>query len=180
MRFFLCFLFVFKSLSVIGQVDSISIKNIDEIKKPEIVIFKEKNPMRAALYSAIIPGLGQAYNKKYWKIPIIWSLIGIGTGFMVYNNENRNTYHDAFIAEINNQPHKFSGVLDANSLAKGIDLFRRQLDYAIVLTSLLYILNIFDANVDAHLSEFDKQFSLSPVFNQSANENIGLKFKFKL
>ncbi len=175
-------IFFLNSISLFAQADSLEINSVEKINKElSIDNFKEKNPTRAAVYSAVIPGLGQFYNKKYWKIPVVWGLLGIGTSFFLYSNNKRNEYREAFISELNNQPHKFTGLLDAAALGSAQDLYKRRVDYAVLLSVLAYFLNIVDANVDAHLSEFDREISLAPaVIQNNQNQRLGLLLKIKL
>ncbi|CAI9430203.1 DUF5683 domain-containing protein [Candidatus Ornithobacterium hominis] len=178
----------FLSLSIFGQkipkIDSVQVSgqlfldpNEDEI------IFK--NPMRAGLYSAILPGLGQTYNGKYWKVPLAWGLVGSGVGFTVYLNNRYHKYRDAYLAELNGEPHRFSGIYDVNVLAKAQDKAKRDRDYAIALSILAYIVNIVDATVDAHLDQVrkDKELNVQPTaFFDPVTEkiNFGLNLNFKL
>ncbi|MBA5247633.1 hypothetical protein H1R16_05090 [Marnyiella aurantia] len=114
------------------------------------------SPTKAGLYSAVLPGLGQFYNKKYWKIPIAWGAIGAGVGITIYNDKRYRRYRNAFVSEINGVPHEFSTYNIPNlkeALGRQQDLWKRNRDYAIAATGLIYILNIVDAVVDAHLYE---------------------------
>ena len=125
------------------------------------------NPTKAGLYSAILPGLGQYYNKKYWKIPIVWGGIGTGVGVILWNQKQYNRYREAFVAELNGQQHEFSSIpgVTKEVLGRTQDRAKRQRDYAIAITSLVYILNIVDAVVDAHLYEgrHDPDLALKPT-----------------
>ncbi|SFH94628.1 DUF5683 domain-containing protein [Halpernia frigidisoli] len=146
------------------------------------------NPTKAGLYSAVFPGLGQFYNKKYWKIPVVFGAIGTGLGVTFYNDNQYKRYRTAFIAELNGQQHEFSNLpgIDKNVLGNAQDQAKRQRDYAIAITALIYILNIVDAVVDAHLYEgrHDPDLAISPTiindgfgFNQS-KAGLALNFKF--
>ena len=110
------------------------------------------SPTKAGLYSAVLPGLGQFYNNKYWKIPIVWGAVGTGVGIAIWNDMNYRRYRNAFVAELNGLPHEFSGIrgVDKVVLGNAQDRFKRQRDYAIGIAGLIYILNIVDAVVDAH------------------------------
>lgn len=114
------------------------------------------NPTRAGLYSAVLPGLGQYYNKKYWKIPIVWGAVGAGVGIAVWNDNQYKKYREYYIAKLNGTPNEFVDThpwLDKVALGNAQDRAKRQRDYAIAITGLIYILNIVDAVVDAHLYE---------------------------
>lgn len=144
------------------------------------------NPTKAGLYSAVLPGLGQYYNKKYWKIPIVWGAIGTGIGITIWNENQYSRYRSAFIAELNGQTHEFSTIpgITADALGRAQDRSKRQRDYAIAITSLIYILNIVDAVVDAHLYEGrkDPDLALKPtvIFDEFSHQNTkaGLSFNY--
>ncbi len=160
--------------------------DIEESNAPSKVL--KFNPTKAGLYSAILPGLGQYYNKKYWKIPIVWGAIGTGVGVTIWNQKQYNRYRDAFVAELNGQEHEFSDIPGVNKevLGRTQDRVKRQRDYAIAITGLIYILGIVDAVVDAHLYEGrkDPDLALKPtiIFDESGNSNskagLSLSYNF--
>ncbi|WP_051081499.1 DUF5683 domain-containing protein [Riemerella columbina] len=137
---------------------------------------KTYNPTLAGLYSAVLPGLGQYYNRKYWKIPIVWGAVGTGVGIAIWNQKQYTKYRNAFIAELNNQPHEFSNIngVDARVLGNMQDRMKRQRDYAIAITAGIYILNIIDAVVDAHLYEqrHDPDLAIAPTL---LNDQFGIE-----
>ncbi len=146
-----------------------------------------RSPQKAALYSAVLPGLGQIYNKKYIKAGAVLAIIGTGIGFTSYYQGKYQDFRDGYINKINDPDHLFNGQdIDAKSLANNMDDQRRSRDYAILLTALAYVLNILDATVDAHLHPVrqDPDLSLSPVIIQQENINfepqvgLGLNYKF--
>jgi hypothetical protein len=145
------------------------------------------NPTKAGLYSAVLPGLGQFYNKKYWKIPIVFGAIGTGLGITFYNDKQYKRYRTAFVAELNGQPQEFSNIpgITADVLGNAQDQAKRQRDYAIAITGLIYVLNIVDAVVDAHLYEgrHDPDLAISPtIINDGfgfSNSKAGLALNFK-
>ncbi len=129
------------------------------------------NPTRAGLYSAVLPGLGQYYNKKYWKVPIVWGAVGAGVGIAIWNDNQYKKYREYYIAKLNGTPNEFVDnhpFLDKTALGNAQDRAKRQRDYAIAITGLIYILNIVDAVVDAHLyeSRHDPDLSFSPAVIQ--------------
>ena len=136
---------------------------VEEIEKANVSTIQKYNPTKAGLYSAVFPGLGQYYNKKYWKIPIVWGAVGTGVGIIVYNDKQYRRYRTAFLAELNGQPHEFDDLpyVDATVLGNTQDRAKRQRDYAIAITGVLYILNIVDAVVDAHLYDQKKDPDLA-------------------
>jgi len=146
------------------------------------------SPTKAGLYSAVLPGLGQFYNKKYWKIPLVWGAVGTGVGVALWNDKQYKRYRNAFVAELNGLPHEFSGIngVDKIVLGNAQDRSKRQRDYAIGISALIYILNIVDAVVDAHLYEgrHDPDLALTPTIisdqysNYQSKAGLSLNFRF--
>jgi len=143
-------------------------------------------PSKAAFYSAVVPGLGQIYNKKYWKVPLVY--IGLGTGLYFYNSNN-NKYHDfrnEYKKRLNgtadpNDP--YFGGLDNNRLIEAQKFYQRNRDLSILVTVGIYILNIVDANVDAHLMQFNVNDNLSirpDIYqnNLDYKQNLGLTLNY--
>ncbi|RNA63081.1 hypothetical protein D1631_14650 [Chryseobacterium nematophagum] len=129
------------------------------------------NPTKAGLYSAVFPGLGQYYNKKYWKIPIVWGAVGAGVGIAIWNDNQYKKYREYYVAKLNGTPNEFVDsrpFLDKVALGNAQDRAKRQRDYAIAITGLIYILNIVDAVVDAHLyeSRHDPDLTFNPTIIQ--------------
>lgn len=160
---------------------------VEEIEKANMSTIQKYNPTKAGLYSAVFPGLGQYYNKKYWKIPIVWGAVGTGVGIIVYNDKQYRRYRTAFLAELNGQPHEFDDLpyVDATVLGNTQDRAKRQRDYAIAITGVLYILNIVDAVVDAHLydQKKDPDLAIKPTIIYDdlgvANGKAGLSLSFR-
>ncbi len=163
----------------IKSLDSIKTEKqvVEDIEKANVKVTPKYNPTKAGLYSAVLPGLGQYYNKKYWKIPIVWGAVGTGVGVIVYNDKQYKRYRTAYIAELNGQPHEFSDIpgVDKTVLGNTQDRAKRQRDYAIAITGLVYILNIVDAVVDAHLYEqkHDPDLAIKPTV---VNDNLGMGY----
>jgi len=171
--------------------DEVVIDSIIEIKNP----INPLAPAKAAFYSAILPGLGQAYNKKYWKIPIVYAAIGTGVYFYVNNNKEYNRYRDAyksrlagfttdeFYFDANGNPLTTPRVT-TEGLERAQKFYRKNKEISLLVTFGLYALNIIDANVDAHLLQYnvDENLSLAPhyEFNEiDAKSNVGLTLNFK-
>ncbi|UKM65026.2 DUF5683 domain-containing protein [Flavobacteriaceae bacterium GSB9] len=152
-------------------------------------------PAKAAFLSAILPGLGQAYNKKYWKIPIVYGAIGTGVYFYINNNKEYNRYRDAYKSRLagfetdefyfDSQGKKLATPrISTNRLEDAQKFYRRNKEISLLVTFGLYALNIIDANVDAHLMQYnvDENLSLAPhyKFNEmDATSNLGLTLNFK-
>ena len=120
------------------------------------------SPSKAAFYSAILPGLGQAYNKKYWKIPIVYAAIGTGIYFYVTNNNQYNDVRDAYKRRLAGfEDDEFQDLLTTDGLLEAQKTLRRNKELSLLITFGLYALNIIDANVDAHLMQFNVNDDLS-------------------
>nr|WP_317166969.1 DUF5683 domain-containing protein [Winogradskyella ursingii] len=164
------------------------------VLEKEQIVQEEIDPLRpakAAFYSAIFPGLGQAYNKKYWKIPIVWGAIGTGVYFYVRNDKQFDRYRDAYkrrLAGFNDDEFSDANgnpLISDDGLIRAQQQFRRNKEVALLVTFGLYAFNIIDANVDAHLLQFnvDENLSLAPHYQYNQWENTGdlgvtLNFKF--
>lgn len=153
---------------------------------------KIHSPKKATIYSALLPGLGQAYNKKYWKIPIIYAGFGAFGYFINQNNVEYKKFKAAYgyVAggKKGEAPNDYARNLDIEQLQEGRDYYRRNFEFSIILTSVWYLLNIVDASVDAHLFYYDVSDNLSmkldPMFqvdplNKSQLPQSGLRLTFK-
>jgi hypothetical protein len=147
---------------VIGaRPDSAGIIRVDTVEQ------KKHSPRKAATLSAIFPGLGQIYNKKYWKLPIVYAAVGIPVALYFDNKTwyDRTRYALAVVSSANPSPDSVNAVhaklrylVDnkaENSLLGYRNEFRKNMDYSILFTLLFWGLNIVDATVDAHLKGFD-------------------------
>lgn len=144
-------------------------------------------PAKAAFYSAILPGLGQAYNKKYWKIPIVIGAIGGGIYAYSWNKNKYNAYRDAYkerllVGEINTTD-EFKGILTSDRLIVAQKFHQRQKDLSLLVTVGLYILNIIDANVDGHLRQFNVSGKLTvrpEIYQNEMNykQNLGVALNY--
>ncbi|WP_240315562.1 DUF5683 domain-containing protein [Aquimarina longa] len=142
-------------------------------KKSKIRPYEPLAPARAAFYSAIIPGLGQAYTKKYWKIPIVYAALGTGIYFYTSNNDNYNRLRDAYkrrLAGFTDDEFYGSGTtprISNEQLISLQDRYRREKELSLLLTVGMYLLNIVDANVTAHLMQYNitDDLSFKPKLN---------------
>jgi len=134
----------------------------------------------------VLPGLGQAYNKKYWKIPIVYGALGAGIYFYTTNNKNYNRTRDAYKRRIAGfTDDEFQGRLTTDGLLERQRTFRRNQELSLLVTIAFYALNIIDANVDAHLLQFNVDEDLSFKPHYQINEidktgNFGLSLNLKL
>lgn len=145
-----------------------------------------KNPRKATILSAILPGAGQVYNNKAWKVPIIYAGFMTDIYFINFNNKRYQTFRSALFAYDEGDRSQFPS-LNREALVRNVEFWRQNRDLTIVLLVAIYALNLVDANVDAHLSGFDISDDLSlkiePNFGSfSATGNsmgLSLKLQFK-
>jgi hypothetical protein len=113
------------------------------------------DPKKAALYAAVLPGLGQIYNKKYWKLPLVYGgFIGFGYGISFYQKGYTKYKSELFDILETDAPLSTSGYTE-DQLRSIVDKYRRERDFFMILMAGMYLLQIIDAHVDAHLKEFD-------------------------
>ena len=147
-------------------------------------------PARAAFYSAVIPGLGQARNKKYWKIPIVYGAIGTGIYFYLDNNKVYKRYRNAYKRRLAGfTDDEFYGlnitpILSNEALIRAQEALRRNKELSLLITIGLYALNIIDANVDAHLLQYnmDTNLAMKPYLDFDTPDNsvqLGLSLNIK-
>jgi len=156
---------------------------VDTVQRKPINILA---PSKAAFYSAVLPGLGQAHNKKYWKIPIVYAALGAGFYFYNTNNKEYNRYRDEYkrrLAGNSAANGAFPGVSN-EGLINAQQTLKRNKELSLLITIGLYALNILDANVDAHLLQFnvDQNLAIKPHLQYNELENssdLGLTLNFK-
>jgi hypothetical protein len=122
------------------------------------------SPRKATILSTVLPGAGQIYNKKYWKAPVIYAGFA-GLGYLVkFNNDRYQIYKDAFSARADENPEtvdEFENVYSEQDLITLKNYYRRNRDLSIIGIGLIYVLNILDASVDAHLFYFNVSDNIS-------------------
>ncbi len=162
---------------------------VENDDKTSVFTFNTKHPIpkRSALYSALVPGLGQIYNKQYWKLGVVVAGLGAAGYFLNFNNTEYQRFRNAYIARIDGDPNtvdefdvSFGGyqAADLNTLQ---NQYRQYLEYTVVFTTVGYALNILDAYVGANLKSFDINDDISlqtkPTFE---NQQLGLALVFKI
>jgi hypothetical protein len=150
--------------------------NAQKIKADDIKKMEQEDPLRparAAFYSAVLPGLGQAYNKRYWKIPLVYGAIGASIYTYDFNQKNYLRYRTAYkrrIAGYNDD--EFQGLIaSTDRLIDGQDFYKRNRDRSMLFIVGFYLLNILDANIDAHLKQYNvsSELSFKPYFDTTVN-----------
>jgi hypothetical protein len=197
----LLILFAAAASAQTGAVDSAGVKqtriSTDSTRSLRQPLLQQQpephSPRKATMRSLMLPGWGQAYNKKYWKIPVIY----IGAAALIYGLQwNHNQYKDfkqlaVFIndGDSNTIPAYNGRILNSgysNWAAGNRDYFRKNRDLCAIGLVAVYVLNVIDANVDAHLFEFnitdDVSLRLEPNLWTQQNQmyaGIGATFKLK-
>ena len=141
-------------------------------------------PSKAAFYSAIIPGLGQAFLGKGWKVPIIYAAIGASLYYYDINNKEMNSYRTAYKRRLNgffdDEYLETEIPITTDQLLLGMEFHKNYRDIAIILAAASYMLNILEANVSAHLLQFNVNDDLSVTPNIIIdNEITGLQLAVK-
>ena len=162
----------------------------DTVPTKDTIAKKMHDPAKATRRSAIIPGWGQAYNRQYWKIPVVYAALGVTAGIFVYNNKWYQRTKEAYDIVINDRTDEYDQIdpklknLDAQSLQYYRNDFRRNRDYSVLFFLLAWGLNVVDATVYGHLKDFDVSDDLSlrinPTFDfKTKAPGLGLAFNLK-
>ncbi len=163
---------------------------IQVVKGDTIKTVSKHDPGKATLRSLILPGWGQAYNREYWKIPIVYGALGTVAGFYIYNNTWYKRTKDAFDIRVNRNNtadtaliHPRLEPLSAQSLQLYRNAFRRDRDYSALYFIITWGLNIVDATVFGHLKDFnvneDLSLKINPVLKSNGNAGVSLVLGFK-
>ncbi|MBQ1929406.1 MAG: hypothetical protein II344_02050 [Bacteroidales bacterium] len=126
-------------------------------------------PARATLYSILLPGLGQAYNGDYWKIPIFYAGLTVSGYCWGFNQQQYNRYRKMYKEW---GEGTYNGPLTPDNIKYYRDQYRRFRDYSILATALVYLLNVIDANVFAHFNNFDVSDDITFNVEPAIIENI--------
>ena len=186
------FYHIFLILSLLCVFQSYSQKKSKNILKDTIVDNNYKynplSPAKAAFYSAILPGLGQAYNKKYWKIPFVYAALGSGIYFYSANNTNYNRVREAYKLRISYKPDEFDGTngnpfLSKDALISAQKSYKKSRDLSLLVTVGLYVLQIVEASTNAHLLQYnvDNKLTVHPKLIKHFNSNkaiVGAQINF--
>jgi hypothetical protein len=179
---FIAVLFFFLGKTIVFAQDKTNVKTMlkDSLKSINI---NPLTPAKAAFYSAVLPGLGQAYNKKYWKIPLVYAAIGTSLYFYIDSNNKYNQYRDAYKRRLEGYSDDKFTYLDTNRLITGQKFYQRNRDLSALFVLGFYALNIIDANVDAALIQFNvnENLSVRPVLypnDVTFKTNFGLTLNY--
>lgn len=199
MKLLYTFILFFFVISVSGQIvpgvvidstrtnDPLISDSEEEVVVEDIETYADKwVPRKASLYAAVVPGLGQIYNKKYWKLPIVYGgLIALGATANFYNNEHK-VFRSELFQLLQDPTFRPPSGANEDQLRSAVDKARRERDFYFIMTGVFYLLQILDAHIDAHLKEFDLNPELNVVIdpmiepNQFARKTINTGLSFKL
>ncbi len=185
-------LYIFILVVVFTIFQGFSQENVLKIKDTVFTNSQKYNPLspsKAAFYSAVLPGLGQAYNKKYWKIPFVYAALGSGVYFYTSNNNNYNRARTAFKLRRNGKPDEFDGLdgkpfLSEDALISAQKGYKKDKDLSLLVTAGLYILQIVEASTNAHLLQHnvDNSLTINPRLIKNTTNNrtiVGAQINFK-
>ena len=169
MQYHFILLFLFFGLTSVFAQQKPQIIAVDTLKSETIDPLR---PAKAAFYSAIFPGLGQIYNKKYWKLPLVYGAIGTSAYFYFDSQKNYNIYRDEYKNRLagNTSDSEYLSRLSESQLITAQKQFQRNRDLSALFVVGFYILNIIDANIDAALSQFNVSEKLA--FKPAINRNV--------
>lgn len=190
MNKYLFYIFIFICFQGWSQTDPATTVDLNDIivaKDSISRVYDANRPSKAAFYSAVVPGLGQAYNKKYWKIPLALAAVGIPVYVYTVNDKEYNRFRDAFrIRLAGGTNDEFSNedgtpIITTAALERAQRNSQRNKELSILFTAGLYVLQIIDANVDGHLSQFnvDRNLSVLPYIDYNTLA-IGNTYGFNL
>lgn len=174
-------LLLFCLFAVSFWVKPLPAQNIEpEIEEIETKAEKTHSIKKATIYSAVLPGLGQAYNRKYWKIPIVYAGFGVLTYFIVTNTQEFKKFEEAYVYVANGETYPIDNdyvdKYNLDQLQTGMDDYRRFRDLSYIITGVWYVLNILDAHVDAHFYDFEISEDLSlkwqPYFKPAGSYHL--------
>lgn len=162
---------------------------IQVVKGDTIKTVSAHDPKKATLRSLILPGWGQAYNREYWKIPIVYGALGTVAGFYIYNNSWYKKTKRAFEIRVSEDTANYSSIdsrlepLSAQSLQVYRNAFRRDRDYSALYFIIVWGLNIVDATVFGHLKDFNVSDDLSlkvhPLLRSNGSAGVSLVLGYK-
>lgn len=180
------------------EYDSLILKPDPNLPEPvlieessQAVVKQRKHSPKTATWLALIPGAGQAYNHKYWKMPIVYAGFGVTFYFAITNNNDYHLYRAAYDyktgvnTDVSDKAKEEAEKYTEDNLVTLRDYYRRNMELSWIITAVWYVLQIIDANVDAHFFYYeisdDLTLHLEPqcvITNNIAYENnIGVKLK---
>ncbi len=187
-------LFAFFSVTLVAQKDSVIVNGVKikgDIKIEKGGVYDALAPSKAAFYSAIFPGMGQIYNKKYWKAPIVWGAMGTSIYYYLDNNKEYKRYRTAYKLRKAGFQDEFTLddgtlVVSEETLERAQEQLQENRDMSLLTTVILYVLQIVEASVNAHLLQFNTDDNLSfkptfindPIYIEAPKVGLTIKYNF--
>lgn len=165
-----CMVFVFTLCFILLSSATVNSQNLSDSIK-----YANHSPHKATIYSMVLPGLGQVYNKQYWKVPVLYAGIATIVYFVSFNTERYHKYRDEYVARINGDTLALNpsfALYTTSSVLQVKNYYQRNLEFTYIMAGVVYLLNIIDASVYAHLFAFDVSnnlsFRIDPLFNNNS------------
>lgn len=191
--FILCFVLI-KAQVIHAQQSGVLVVNDSTMQSDKSPRIKEHSPTKATLLS-LVPGFGQAYNKQYWKMPVIYAAMGVVTYFAIDNYNGYTRLRKEYLARLDNQSLDFENPrykgYSTISIGNLMEAYQSNFELSLIIGGVIYVINLIDANVYAHLFSFnvndDLALQMSPVFKPlsycntkfSYETGLSLRIKFK-
>jgi hypothetical protein len=191
------FFLIFATTIFAQTTDSLVVQKEERtiVVKDTLLPKEEYNPLapsKAAFYSAVVPGLGQVYNKKYWKIPIIYAGMAAGLYFYKQQDDDYDRFRNAYkrrLAGYTDDEFYGNGaqpLISNDRLINAQKSAQKNKSISLIVTVAFYLLNVVDANVDAHLRQYEvsEDLSLEPSFdynqlNSKPQYGMSLTYRFR-
>ncbi|PWG06328.1 DUF5683 domain-containing protein [Polaribacter aquimarinus] len=191
-KIILVFIFAFSSAILFSQKDSTAVKDVKvkgRFTKNKKGVYNPLAPSKAAFYSAIFPGMGQIYNRKYWKAPIVWGAIGTSIYYYLDSNSEYKRYRRAYKLRKQGLQDEFTldngtEIASLATLERAQEQLKENRDMSLLSATILYVLQIVEASVNAHLLQFntDDNLTFKPTLVQDPIQfdapKVGLTIKY--
>ena len=179
--------FVFLICNINAQVDTVTVQTENVYFETDTVVvlkakknapldsvqMKKHSPKKAS-WLALIPGAGQIYNKKYWKLPIVYGGLAATGYFIYYFGDLTSMYRKEYVARLNEDEEHLNPDLEnasTENIKQNRDYYRRNMEICVAACAIVYMLSILDACVDAHLYYYDVSENLSLGIKPKINYN---------
>ncbi len=160
-----------------------NISRSDTAQRKKQKLLFEPDPKKAGMFASILPGSGQVYNRQYWKLPIVYAILGTAGYFIWYNYDQYREFRTAYISRLDaSTANDQYPLYDISDLKRIQDGFRQDLDIIVLLTTVGYAAQILDAVASAHLRNFDISPDISMELQPVIGPNyagVGLVLNFK-
>jgi hypothetical protein len=168
-------------------------QKVEGVQEYDTSLMSKHSPLKASFYSAVLPGLGQIYNRKYWKVPILYAGLVTCIYFFNFNQRLYLEYRRDYILRVRADPNEEdefyqeylkTGLYSADYLQEAREFYRRYRDISVICLVGVYLANIADATVDAYFFDYDISPDLSlqirpSIIETQSSASLGIKCTFK-